>query len=117
MGNFKDLRVWSESLILCKNIYSITKIEPFSKDFGLKDQIQRSSTSILSNIAEGSERSSDRQSIYFYNVASASAAEVISQLNIAKEINYLDHSLFEQLENQAEKIRASLKNLIRSLNN
>ena len=58
MGNFKELRVWQESIELVTEIYSITKIGSFAKDFGLANQIQRASISIASNIAEGDERRS-----------------------------------------------------------
>ena len=56
MGDFKTLRVWNEGIQLAESIYEITKIGAFSRDFGLRDQIQRASVSIPSNIAEGEER-------------------------------------------------------------
>ena len=55
MGNFRKLRVWQLSKDLAVNIYKITQKQPFTKDYGLKDQIQRSAVSIPSNIAEGDE--------------------------------------------------------------
>ncbi len=114
MGNFKKLRVWQDSVSLSANIYRITRKEPFSKDYGLSNQIQRAVVSIASNIAEGDERGSDKEAIYYLNVAKGSAAEVITQLHIAFKIGYINQSLLEQLEDKTEKIRASLKNLIKS---
>jgi four helix bundle protein len=118
MGKFKELRVWNDGISLAEKIYIITNDALFSKDYGLKDQIRRATVSISSNIAEGDERGSLKESIYFLNVAKGSAAEVITQLNIAYKIGYIDKTNFEILENETEKIRASLKNLIkaRSLN-
>jgi four helix bundle protein len=113
MGKFKDLRVWQDGISLAEKIYLITNDTIFSKDYGLKDQIRRATVSISSNIAEGDERGSIKESIYFLNVAKGSAAEVITQLNIAHRIGYLDKTTFELLENETEKIRASIKNLIK----
>ena len=111
MGNFKKLRVWQESINLSANIYHITRKEPFSKDYGLCNQIQRASVSIASNIAEGEERSSDKGAVYFYNIAKGSAAEVITQLYIAHRIGYINKSTLDKLEDQIEKIIATLKKL------
>ena len=112
MGNFRELRVWEDGINLAAEIYRITKEEPFRKDFGLCNQIQRAAVSISSNIAEGDERGSNRESVYFFNIAKGSCAEVITQLYIAHKIGYIDDSALEELENKAEKIRASLKKLI-----
>lgn len=119
MGKFKDLRVWNDAMELAESIYHITRESSFSKDFALRDQIRRAVVSISSNIAEGDERGSNRECIHFFNIAKGSAAEVITQLNIAQRIGYVDSETLEQLENSAEKIRASLKKLIqsRTLNN
>ena len=113
MGKFKDLRVWQDGVNLAANIYFITNKGSFSKDWGLKDQIQRAAVSISSNIAEGDERKTKKEAVYFFNIAKGSAAEVITQLHIANKIGYLDDVTFVKLEDAAEKIRASLKNLIK----
>lgn len=113
MGKFKNLRVWEDSVNLCANIYHITQQEPFVKDFGLCNQIQRASVSIASNIAEGDERGTNKEAIYFFNIAKGSTAEVITQLHIAHRIGYINDKVLEKLEDNCEKIRASLKNLIK----
>lgn len=56
MKNYEELQIWQEGCRLAVDIYQLTTNEPFTKDFGLKDQIRRSSVSIPSNIAEGKER-------------------------------------------------------------
>ncbi len=119
MGHFKELRVWQDAVGLAERIYIITRDGSFVKDFGLKDQIQRAAVSVASNIAEGDERGSQQDGIRFLHMAKGSAAELITQLNIACRIGYLNQKLFDELENEAEKVRASIKNLIqyRSNNN
>jgi four helix bundle protein len=113
MGNFKELRVWKLAIELAKKIYVITRTGDFAKDFGLKDQIQRAAVSIASNIAEGDERKTNKEAIYYFNISKGSSAEVITQLHIAFSIGYIDKATFDNLENHTEEIRASLKNLIK----
>ena len=67
MGNFKELRVWQEAINLAVDIYTLSRRQPFSKDFGLCDQIRRSAVSISSNIAEGDERGTNKESIRFFH--------------------------------------------------
>lgn len=112
MGKFKELRVWQESLELATIVYGITKKGPFSKDFGLANQIQRAVVSISSNIAEGDERRTNKESVHYFSIAVGSAAETITQLNIAHRIGYIDTQTLDHLEDQAGKIAASLKRLI-----
>ena len=114
MGNFKELRVWQEGIDLAETIYGITREGAFSREFGLGDQIQRAAVSISSNIAEGDERGTNKESIHYFNIAKGSAAEVITQLYIAKRIGYIDQELLKSLEGKSEKIRASLKKLIKA---
>lgn len=114
MGNFKELRVWKDSVDLATGIYKITAKKPFSNDFGLASQIQRAAVSIASNIAEGDDRATNKEAIRFLHIARGSAAEVITQLNIAHNIGYLDESIFKRTEGFTEKIRASLTNLIKA---
>jgi len=99
---------------LTVKIYEITRELPFNKDFGLCNQIRKAASSIASNIAEGDERGTNRESVHFFNIAKGSTAEVITQLNIAFRIGYIDESTLLSLENQADKVLASLKNLIKS---
>jgi four helix bundle protein len=63
MGNFKDLKVWQESKNLAVNIYKLTEEGAFIKDYVLKDQMRRASISVPSNIAEGDNFDTDKQSV------------------------------------------------------
>ena len=90
MGNFKQLRVWQYGMSLTTEIYITTRKKPFSHDYGLKNQIERASVSIPSNIAEGDDRGSNRAAVHFFNIAKGSSAEVVTQLGIAYNIGYID---------------------------
>ena len=104
MGNFRELNVWKESIILCKEIYDITSKGKFQKDFGLRDQIQRACVSIMSNIAEGFDRASRAEFHQFLVIAKGSCAEVKTQLYIARDIGYVDDKCFIHLQKLAEEV-------------
>ncbi|MEP6646977.1 MAG: four helix bundle protein, partial [Saprospiraceae bacterium] len=80
--SFEDLIIWKESMQLCFDIYAVLKP---CRDYGLKDQIQRSAVSIPSNIAEGFERQTDKEFIRFLFIAKGSCGELRTQLYIANE--------------------------------
>jgi four helix bundle protein len=119
MGNFQKLRVWQLAKEIAVNIYRLTRTKEFSKDYGLKDQIQRSAVSIASNIAEGDELGTDKLSIRYFYISKGSAAELMTQLIIANEIGYIDEITKSNLVNECDKISAMLSKLIkaRSKNN
>ncbi len=114
MGKFEKLQVWQIAKGIAIKIYRLTDSKNFSKDFGLKDQIQRASVSIASNIAEGDELGSDKQSVRHFYIAKGSTAELITQLLIAKEIGYIEEKLMEQLIDECDKISAMLSKLIKA---
>lgn len=88
--DYKDLIVWQKAILLTQVIYSLTKQFPMDEVFGLTNQIRRAVISVPSNIAEGFNRGSDKEFIYFLRVAKGSAAEVETQLIISKKLNYIN---------------------------
>ena len=113
MGNFKELRVWQLAKDLAVRIYKLTQKPAFSKDFGLKDQIQRSAVSIPSNIAEGDNLDTDKQSIRHFFIARGSTAELRTQLIISLEIGYITAPEFKLFDSDCDKISAMLTILIK----
>ena len=113
---FEDLDVWRTARKLTNRVYEHTRQEPFSKDFGLRDQIQRAAVSIMSNIAEGVERRT--QSIFVDDLghARASAGEVRAQLYVASDQDYLSDPEFEVTYDLADKASRQLFRLIQYLN-
>jgi four helix bundle protein len=81
--NFEELEIWQEARRLTQAIYQLTKREKFSRDFSLRDQIQRAAVLVISNIAEGFERGGNQEFVQFLYVAKASCGEVRSQLYVA----------------------------------
>lgn len=111
---FRELRVWQEAKQLAVQIYKVTTNSRFSKDYGLRDQVQRAAVSIASNIAEGYERDSDKDFVRYLLIAKGSASELRTQLEIALEIGYIDKKAFEKVEDRCKKITAMLIKLIKA---
>jgi four helix bundle protein len=114
MKKFQELRVWQIAKEIAVKIYRLTDSKSFSKDFGLRDQIQRAAISIASNIAEGDELGSDKQSIRYFYIAKGSAAELTTQLIIAHEIGHIENEIKDQLVDECDKISAMLSKLIKA---
>jgi len=114
MGNFQKLRVWQLAKDLSVKIYKLTSKSTFSKDYGLKDQIQRSAVSIPSNIAEGDDLGTDKQSVRHFYIAKGSSAELLTQIIIGNEIGYINDSDADQLINDCKIISVMLTKLIRA---
>lgn len=110
--SFTDLPIWKQSIIFAEDIYRLTNKESFSKDYGLKDQIRRSSVSISSNIAEGFERSGNKEFIRFLIIAKGSAGEARSQLFLSKQIQYITEDEYSLLEKQIFMINSSIGGLV-----
>lgn len=114
---FEDLLVWQMAIDLAKRVYVLTASGLFSRDFGLKDQIRRASVSIPTNIAEGFERASRKEYLFFLNVAKGSAGEVRSLLCIAFEVGYLPMENYEELRQAVRKLSAYLFNHTKAIKN
>lgn len=94
---FEEIESWKLARELTKEIYRVTKLKYFSKDFGLKDQIQRASVSIMANVSEGFDSCTDKSFVNFLNYSCRSASEVQSLLYIALDQEYISKYEFELL--------------------
>lgn len=90
MHNFKELKIWKESLQLAFDIYKTTKEFPSHERYGLISQVNRSIVSIPSNIAEGSSRNSTKDFGRFLEMALGSSFELETQLLIAENCGYIE---------------------------
>jgi four helix bundle protein len=103
-NRFEDLIFWQKARELTKSVYSFTKKGDFKRDFGLRDQIQRSCVSVMSNIAEGFCRGGNKEFIQFLFVARGSLAEVQSQLYISRDLDYISDLEFKKVYSLTEEI-------------
>jgi four helix bundle protein len=102
--SFEDIEAWQKARSLSKEIFELTNVGTFSRDFGLRDQINRASGSIMDNIAEGFERSGTREFIQFLAIAKGSAGEVLSQLYRALDRNHLTKEQYNILAESTKQI-------------
>ena len=112
---FEEIEAWQKARELTKRIYKISRATSFARDFGLKDQIRRASVSIMSNIAEGYDRSGTGEFIQFLATAKGSAAEVKCQLYIALDQSYIDQRTFVELTSLAAETGNMIGGLINYL--
>lgn len=100
---FEEIDAWVTARELTKMVYAFTDQGDFAKDFGLRNQIQRASVSIMSNIAEGFESRTQAQFLDYLGHAKASAGEVRCQLYIALDLKYLNDEQFKQVFDLTDK--------------
>jgi four helix bundle protein len=112
---FEDIKSWQKAKELVKLIYCVTKEGKFSKDFGLRDQIQRASVSIMSNIAEGFDSGTQKSFINFLNYSYRSTSEVQSLLYVANDINYISKEQFKDLYHRSREIKKLIGGFIQYL--
>ncbi|CUS31470.1 four helix bundle protein [Candidatus Nitrospira nitrificans] len=113
---FEDIEAWRQARVLCVEMYQVSGKGAFAKDFGLRDQIRRASVSIMSNIAEGFERSGSGEFVQFLAIAKGSAGEVRSQLYVALDQGYIareDFGRLSGLAGDAARMVAGLMNYLR----
>lgn len=112
MGNyqqFEDLRVWQEARDLYSNISSLFKE---CQQYFFRDQIMKATLSVSNNIAEGFERKSNKEWVYFLFIAKGSCGEVRSMLHLAQDQKLINEKQKDELISQTLKISKMLGSLI-----
>ena len=112
--SFEKLEVWKESMKLVKMIYDVTKSFPISEKYGLTSQLRRATVSISSNLAEGTSRISNKDKAHFTTLSFSSAMEVLNQILIAKELEFLSEEKYLEIRKKISKITNMLNSLRKS---
>lgn len=112
---FEDIEAWQLARELTRKVYSLTAKSEFSRDYGLKDQIQKAAGSSMHNIAEGFDAESNPEFMRFLRYAKRSCSEVQSELYIAKDENYISSEDFQDVYEQAGRTRAAIRGFINYL--
>jgi four helix bundle protein len=110
--NYKNLKIWQVAIEIVDEVFKITSVFPVAEKFGLVSQINRSSVSIPSNIAEGSSRT-DKSFSHFIDIALGSSFELETQLMIAHKRNYLTQKELLKIEEKIaefQKMTMSFQN-------
>lgn len=101
---FEDIQAWQKARKVAAEIYKASSKGDFGKDYDLRSQIRRSATSIMSNIAEGQGRRTDRDFAHFLNIALGSVAETKSHIYLALDLLYVSESVFSELYEKLDEI-------------
>jgi len=111
---YRSLVVWQKGKALATDIYRLTNNESIKRDFSLIDQMRRCAVSVPSNIAEGDERSTDKDLVRFFYMAKGSLAELAAQLEIARDVGYFNNLQIEPLITRCLELGKMLGALIRA---
>jgi four helix bundle protein len=110
--SFEDLWIWQEVRILVREIYTdFGPDSPAGRDYGFRGQIQTAGISIMNNIAEGFERTTDADKARFFDIAKGSSGEVRSMYYVAEDINYVSPDVALQRRQRAIKLSRGIATL------
>ena len=112
---FQKLEIYQLAKNLVKNAYLLMKNFPSEERFALIPQISRAAISVPSNIAEGVSRSSKKEQIHFLNIAYASLMEVICQIEISRDLNYIDDDHLQVFILNARDLSVRMNNFMKCL--
>lgn len=110
-NTFRDLEAYKEGKKLVKAVYILIKKFPKEEQYAICDQLRRASISVTSNIAEGSGRVSTKEKIHFLEISYGSLMEVLSQMDIACDLNYITKEEFMNIEEMVENVARPLSGL------
>ena len=114
---FEELDIFQKARDLCKEVYVITKEDPFSKDSRFVQQIHASAGSVMDNIAEGFERDGNKEFINFLYIAKGSCGEVRSQIIRASDVGFIDNDTAKRLYSDCLNLSKSISKFITTLKN
>ncbi|MBL7846147.1 MAG: four helix bundle protein [Cyclobacteriaceae bacterium] len=113
MRNFRELRVWHDSIALAVYVYGVTQSFPKEEEYGMTRQVRRSVVSIASNTAEGCSRSSDKEFCHYLEISVGSAFEAETQITIAKRIGILDEQRADDCIERLRRLQKAINALIK----
>ncbi|HEY9195152.1 MAG TPA: four helix bundle protein [Mucilaginibacter sp.] len=113
--NFRQLRIWTDSVELAKEIYFLTQKISSDHKFGISSQLYRAAVSIPSNIAEGSARRSDKDFVHFLSISLGSAFELETQLVIAEHCNLATGIDYGNLVGRIQSLQKQIMSLSNSI--
>ena len=115
MMDFTDMTAWQKAFQLLTGIYKITKEYPQDERFGIISDMRRAANSVAHNIAEGFGRFESKDKTRFYKISRGSAYELISQVLVSRELNYLSENDKITTEKELREIIAELTALIKAI--
>ncbi len=108
--NFRELKIWKNSLALSKKVLQTTKTFPKQEQYTLTTQVSRSAISIPSNIAEGSSRNSNKEFAHFLSISLGSSYELETQLILAESMGYISNTVLHEFETELNELQRMISN-------
>lgn len=105
--SYRDLLVWQKSMDLAVAVHPFALAFPKAELFGLTSQVNRSATSVPSNIAEGHGRRTTADYIHFLSISRGSLNELETQLTLSMRHGYIseaDHDRFLELTGEVGRL-------------
>jgi four helix bundle protein len=112
ISRFEEINAWKTARELTNLIYDYSTKGNFNRDYGLRDQIRRSTVSVMSNIAEGFESQTQATFIKYLGIAKASAGEVRSLLYMTLDLGYISQNEFNKVFNLSKKVSIQIYRFI-----
>ena len=113
--SFEKLEAWKQARMIVKKIYILTGTFPTIEKYGLADQMRRAAISITSNLAEGNSRKSIADRRRFFQIAYGSNMELINQLILSSDLNYVEQEDYKKLRNELSHLANLINKLDKSL--
>lgn len=115
INQFEDIEIWKRAVEIAIEIYKITEDGKLAKDFGSRDQIRRSATSISNNIAEGFEYNNNKEFVRYLKYSKGSAGELRSQLHILFKSDYIQEEFYFEMHDKLIALSQQIDNFIKYL--
>jgi four helix bundle protein len=117
INRFEELEIWQQARELCKRIRIIAETTSLGKDFSIRDQIFRSSGSVMDNIAEGFERDGKKEFINFLYISKGSLGETRSQVHRSFDAKHFEEEIYNELLNDCLNLSGKIAHFISYLSN
>ncbi len=110
---YTELEVWKQARVLASYIYQITASFPVTKQYGIVSQMRKCAVSIPSNIAEGSGRQHEKETLHFLSISRGSLYELETQIYISNDLNFISEDICENCLNKIENLGKLINGFIR----
>lgn len=115
MFSFQKLQIYQLAKEIVKYNYKLTKKFPSEEKFALVQQMNRAAVSLPSNIAEGTGRKSNKDKAHFINIAYGSLMELVCQMEIALELEYIEQSEYDEFIKKAKNLSVKMSNFLKTI--
>ncbi|WP_373899180.1 four helix bundle protein [Haloimpatiens sp. FM7315] len=115
MFGFQKLQIYQLAKEIVKYNYKLTNKFPSLEKYALVQQMNRAAISVPSNIAEGTSRNSNKDKAHFINIAYGSLMELVCQMEISLEMEYIDQNEYEEFIAMVKNLSVKMSNYLKTI--